>query len=88
MANIASSEKSARQDVVRNARKTSTLAGVKTAQKRFQSAVNDKNVDAAKAEFPTYLSTLDKAAKRGAIHQNSADRRKGSATRALRSVTA
>jgi ribosomal protein S20 len=50
--------------------------------------VTDKNVDAAKAEFPTYLPTLDKAAKRGAIHQNSADRRKGTATRALRSVTA
>ncbi len=88
MANIASSEKSARQDVVRNARKNSSIAGIKTAHKRFQAAVSDKNAEAAKAEFPTYLSTLDKAAKRGAIHQNSADRRKGSATRALRSVTA
>ncbi|MGC1481996.1 MAG: 30S ribosomal protein S20 [Chthoniobacterales bacterium] len=88
MANIASSEKSARQDVVRSAHKSSILAGIKTAQKRFLKAVTDKNADDAKTQYPAYLSTLDKAAKRGAIHQNSADRRKSSATRALRSVTA
>ncbi len=86
MANIASSEKSARQDVVRNARKTATLAGIKTAQKRFAKAIDAKDSDAVKVGFNSYVSTLDKAAKRGAIHQNSADRRKGRAAKLLASA--
>ncbi len=86
MANIASSEKSARQDVVRNARKTATLASIKTAHKRFAKAIDAKDSGAVKTGFNDYVSTLDKAAKRGAIHQNSADRRKGRAAKLLASV--
>ncbi len=88
MANIASSEKSARQDVVRNARKTATLAEIKTAHKRFAKAVAEKDADAVKAQYPAYVSELDKAAKRGAIHQNSADRRKGRAAKLLATASA
>ena len=41
------------------------------------------NLDEAKADYQKVSSALDKAAKRGIIHKNSADRRKSTLNRAI-----
>jgi len=83
MANIPSVAKRARQSIRRAARNKSVTSSLKTAQKRVSSALASGDLAAAKAEFVNYSSALDKAAKRGVIHKNSADRRKGVVNRAL-----
>lgn len=84
MANTKSAAKSARQTVKRTQRNKSTLSGLKSGQKKFQSLIAEGKLDEAKAELAVISSKLDKAAKRGAIHKNAADRRKGNFARALK----
>lgn len=88
MANIKSAAKSARQDVKRSARNSSIISNLKSGQKKFQAAVSAGKLDEAKAEYVKISSALDKAAKRGVIHKNSADRKKGVFSRALKPAKA
>lgn len=88
MANIKSSAKSARQDVKRRTRNSSIISSLKSGQKKFHAAVAAGKLDEAKAEFLKVSSALDKAAKRGVIHKNSADRKKGVFNRALKPAKA
>ncbi len=88
MANIKSAAKSARQDVVRAARNSSILTGVKSVQKKFRKAVASGDLDQAKKLFVTASSELDRAAKRGVIHKNVANRRKSQFGRALKPAAA
>jgi len=83
MANTKSAAKSARQDVRRRERNAGVITGLKTEQKKFRKALADGNSDAVKAEFVALTSALDKAAKRGVIHRNVADRKKSRLTKAL-----
>jgi len=83
MANTKSAAKSARQDVGRRERNTGVLTALKTEQKKFRKALADGNADSAKAGFVALTSALDKAAKRGVIHRNVADRKKSRLTKAL-----
>jgi small subunit ribosomal protein S20 len=82
MANIKSVEKRARQSVVRRARNTSVLTSLKTAQKRARKAIGSGDATAAQAEIDNLSSALDKAAKRGIIHPNAANRGKSRIQRA------
>lgn len=84
MANIKSAAKSARKSTKRHALNTSVITGLKTGQKKFRTAVAAGKLDEAKAVYGKIVSALDKAAKRGVIHKNSADRKKGIFTRALK----
>jgi small subunit ribosomal protein S20 len=84
MANIKSAAKRARQGVVRRAHNASVLSALKSGQKKFRTALAAGKLDDAKSEYVKISSALDKAAKRGIIHKNSADRRKSASTRALR----
>jgi len=88
MANTKSAIKSARQSIKRNAANKSVITTLKSGQKRFHALVSEGNVDAAKAELSTIVSKLDKAAKRGVIHQNAADRRKSAFARAIKAPAA
>ena len=83
MANTKSASKRARQSTVRNARNTSIISALKNGQKKLRSAIAAGKVDEAKAEFVKVTSALDKAAKKGVIHKNSADRKKAVFNRAL-----
>jgi len=83
MANIKSAAKRARQDERRNTRNASILSALKSGQKKLSAALAAGKVDEAKTEFSKVSAALDKAAKRGVIHQNSADRKKGAFNRAL-----
>ncbi|GAB4181499.1 MAG: 30S ribosomal protein S20 [Terrimicrobiaceae bacterium] len=83
MANIKSAAKRARQSERRNQKNSSVISALKTSQKRLQSALGAGKAEEARKEFQSFSSSLDKAAKRGIIHKNAADRRKGSFNRAL-----
>jgi len=83
MANTKSAAKSARQSVRRREINAGVITGIKTEQKKFRAALAGGKPDVARAEFVKLTSALDKAAKRGIIHSNVADRRKGRLTKAL-----
>jgi len=53
---------------------------LKKALKKFQSLVSSKRLDEAKAFLSTIYSKLDKAAKKGIIHRNTANRKKARLT--------
>jgi small subunit ribosomal protein S20 len=64
MANTRSAGKRARQSVKRTTRNRSVLSRLRTLQKK------------GTAEVRALISEIDKAAKRGIIHKNTANRRK------------
>ncbi len=84
MANIKSAAKRARQSVVRRARNASVLNALKSGKKKLRTALAAGKLDEAKSEYVNISAALDKAAKRGVIHKNSADRRKSALNRALK----
>ena len=59
-------------------------ARLKSGQRKFRAAIAAGKLDVAKSEYVKVSSALDKAAKRGIIHKNSADRRKSAFNRALK----
>jgi len=83
MANTKSAKKRALQSDRRHAHNTSVLSSLKSGQKKLRTAIAAGKADEAKAEFIKVTAALDKAAKRGIIHKNSADRKKGVFNKAL-----
>ncbi len=88
MANIKSAAKRARQSERLHTRNVSVISALKSGQKKLQAALAAGKLDEAKAEYQKVSSALDKAAKRGVIHKNSADRKKGVFNRALKPAKA
>ena len=84
MANIKSAAKRARRAMPCRARNTGVISALKSGQKKVREAITAGKLDEAKSEFARISAALDKAAKRGIIHKNSADRRKSALNRALR----
>ncbi len=72
MANIKSSKKDIKRNLKRRLRNQSTKAALKTFVKKARTA-SAENVEGAVLQA---LSALDKAAQRGIIHKNQANRRK------------
>ena len=70
MANTKSAAKRARQTERRSLRNRSVLTRIRSLSKRASTA------DANPADITALLSAIDKAAKRGIIHRNAANRRK------------
>jgi len=54
---------------------------VKTLTKRLENAVADGDADQVAAEHRELVRTIDKAASRGALHKNTAARKKAQAAR-------
>jgi small subunit ribosomal protein S20 len=71
MANTKSAAKRSRQSLTRSNQNRSVRTRLRTLQKRVQGATKP-DVD----QIRGLISALDKAAKRGIIHRNAADRRK------------
>ena len=84
MANIKSVAKRARQGTARRSRNTSVVNALKSGQKKLRAAVAAGKLDEARSEFAKVSAALDKAAKRGIIHKNSANRRKSALNRSLK----
>jgi small subunit ribosomal protein S20 len=83
MANIPSVAKRARQSVKRRARNSEVISSIKTAKKKARVAAGVGDRDAALAAYSELASKLDKAAKRGIIHANAANRGKSRARKAI-----
>jgi small subunit ribosomal protein S20 len=86
MANIRSAAKRARQTAQRTLRNKSVLTGLKSQQKKLTAAVASGDGAKARAELNLLESRLDKAAKRGIVHRNLANRRKSRAAKAVGAV--
>ncbi len=78
MANTKSASKRARQTVKRSLRNRSVLTQLRNLKKRTRSS---KTIDSAHAQ--ALVSAIDKAAKRGIIHRNAANRSKARLARAM-----
>lgn len=78
MANTKSAAKRARQTVKRSLRNRSVLTGLRTMQKTVRSAQTP-----GPEQVRALISAVDKAAKRGIIHENAANRRKARLYKAL-----
>ncbi len=78
MANTRSAAKRTRQRVKRTLRNRSVVTHLRTMQKQVRSA-QTPSADQVRA----IISVIDKAAKRGIIHQNAANRRKARLNKAL-----
>jgi len=72
-----------RQDAKRHARNLRRKHTIKVQIKSFMTAVHDQKLDAAQEAFSKTCSVLDKIACTGAIHRNTAARRKSRLSRHL-----
>jgi small subunit ribosomal protein S20 len=77
MANTRSAAKRSRQTLKRTLRNRSVLTRLRTRQKGVRSA------EASGDQIRALISAIDKAAKRGIIHENAANRRKARLNKAL-----
>lgn len=83
MANTKSASKRARQTAVRSRRNRSVLTRLRKLQKSTTAAGKTPDLSDARS----LISAIDKAAKRGIIHKNSANRRKARLNKALAAGT-
>ncbi|KUP06044.1 30S ribosomal protein S20 [Bacillus coahuilensis m2-6] len=75
MPNIKSAIKRVKTSEARNAQNTAVKSAMRTAVKKFEAAV--ENDDSNKAEYLTEaIKHVDKAAQKGLIHKNAANRTK------------
>jgi small subunit ribosomal protein S20 len=81
MANTRSATKRARQTLKRSLRNRSAVTRLRTMQKQARST-QAPSADQIRA----LISAIDKAAKRGIIHENAANRRKAQLNKALAAV--
>jgi len=72
-----SAEKRHRQNTRRRARNRANLSQVRTHIKKFRTALASGDKEAAQKLLPQTLGQIDKAARKGAIHDNTASRTKG-----------
>jgi small subunit ribosomal protein S20 len=86
MANSRSAAKRARQTQQRTLRNKSVLTALKRQQKRLLTAVAASDRIKAEIELRALASDLDKAAKRGVVHQNLANRRKSRAAKVISTI--
>jgi len=78
MANTTSAVKRARQTLKRSLHNRSVVTGLRSMQKRARSSATPST-----DQIRAVISAIDKAAKRGIVHRNAANRRKARLNRAL-----
>jgi small subunit ribosomal protein S20 len=76
VAQHASAEKAMRQGAKRRARNRRNLSQLKTQVKKLRSAITKGDADSAKQLLPATVGQIDKAVKKGVIHDNAAGRYK------------
>ncbi len=74
MANIKSSQKRARQTIVRTERNKTLKSRVKNSRKAVLASLESGDTQKAGEQFRAFASAADKAAKGGVIHKNAASR--------------
>ena len=86
MANIKSAIKRARQNVKRNALKSSQRATTRTAVKAVLGAIEEKDKDLAKTALLSAEKTLDAMAGKKVISKNKASRTKSRLSKKIKSL--
>jgi small subunit ribosomal protein S20 len=81
MPNIRQQEKRVRTAARERLENLRYRSSVKTLTKRLESAVEDGDADKVAADHRELVRTIDKAASRGALHKNTAARKKAQAAR-------
>ena len=76
MANIKSAKKRIKVTEKKTLQNKMVKSALKTAIKKFESAVAANNVEEAKALFVKAAKSLDMAAQKGTVHKNMAARKK------------
>jgi small subunit ribosomal protein S20 len=80
MANHKSAAKKARRDVEARLRNRANRSTLRTALKKFMAVVEAGSKTEAAAALPGIMGLVDKAAKKGVLHKNAADRHKSRLT--------
>lgn len=83
MANIKSSLKRVQIARIRTAKNAAYKSMMKTAVRRFETALNENNLDEAKLMLQKATRIIDKLAGKGIIHKNTAARKKSRLTKLL-----
>ena len=86
MPNIKSSSKRVLLSQKAAAKNKAARSVMKTNIKKFETAVQDGDRDAAASAYNVAVKTIDRAATRGLIHKNKAARRKSSLTLKLNAM--
>ena len=86
MANIKSAKKRILVNQTKAARNKSIKSSVKTAMKKVELAVEQKDAEAAKAALPEAISAIDKAETKGVYHKNNASRKVSRLSKAVNSI--
>ena len=86
MANIKSSAKRSLLIEKATAKNRSAKSLMKTNTKKFNTAVEDGDREAAEGAYKTAVKTVDRAATKNLIHKNKAARRKSAMTRKLNAM--
>jgi small subunit ribosomal protein S20 len=77
-----------RQSQKRRARNRQNLSQLKTQVKKLRAAIAEGDAKAAQALLPATVGQIDKAAKKGVVHDNAASRYKSRLTRKVRALAA
>ena len=88
MAHHASALKAIRQGVKRNERNRANLSQLKTQVKKLRAAIAKGDAGEAKKTLGETVSQIDKAAKKGIVHDNAASRYKSRLTRHVNAMAA
>lgn len=88
MAQHASAEKQMRQSQKRRARNRQNVSQLKTQVKKLRAAISEGNAKAAESLLADTVGQIDKAAKKGVIHDNAAGRYKSRLTRKVKALAA
>ncbi|MBL8896289.1 MAG: 30S ribosomal protein S20 [Planctomycetes bacterium] len=86
MATSLSAKKRIRQNETSRLANKSKKSAMKSAMKRVLGAIEENDAKAAQAALPQAMKMIDKAAHGGAIHANTASRRKSRLSRAIASL--
>jgi small subunit ribosomal protein S20 len=84
----ASAEKQMRQSVKRRARNRKNLSLLKSQVKKLRAAIATGDAEAAKKLLPQTMGEIDKASKKGVVHDNAAARYKSRITRKVNALGA
>ncbi|MHC8441094.1 MAG: 30S ribosomal protein S20 [Candidatus Eutrophobiaceae bacterium] len=88
MANIASSKKRARQNIVRNQRNSAQRSMLRTYIKKVRLAIESKDKAEAQRTYQRAVPIIDRMCSKGLIHKNRAARYKSRLNRHLLTLSA
>lgn len=83
MANIKSAKKRILVNNKKNLRNRSIKSALKTTVKKFYATVAEGNKELAASMLPQVISAVDKAAAKGIMHKNAANRKKAELSKAV-----